>query len=231
MPERRGMMELAGRNPSIRLTPLPTSTGSTLQPFPQIRGGHRINVDADVLGEKTCECFQTSAFEIAVSVFRRPNHEGKTGDEAHRRFRMPVYESCHVVELDFAKKQHGAASSEKRIDATKQVGNFRRWFVRRERSNCQAKKTGGDGVCFAKFLLKLLNTRSQQPRVNLRVNFIRVAKISRCKHNSFLVEDLGRGTDEPLEEKNTASANPARTNCTRRVRRSQLSNAGPRRST
>src|SRR5882762_3614074 len=198
MSERRRVTQLGCRNPSVRLCPLPTGTGSTLQPFPQIRGGHRINVDADILGEKTCECFQTSAFEIAVSVFRRSNHQGKTGDEAHRRLGMPVYESCHVVELDLAKKQHVAASSEKRIDATKQVGNFRRWFVRRERSNCQAKKTSGDRVCFAKFLLKLLNTRSQQPCVNLRVNCIRVAKISRCKHNSFLVEDLGRGNRRAL---------------------------------
>jgi hypothetical protein len=79
--------------------------------------------------------------------------------------------------------------------------------------------------------LKLLNTRSQQPRVNLRVNCIRVAKISRCKHDSFLVEDLGRGNRRALGGENTASANPARTNCTRRARRSQLSNAGPRRST
>src|SRR5882762_863760 len=198
MPERRGMTELAGRNPSIRLCPLPTSAGSTLQPFPQIRGGHGINIDADVLGEKTREGLQTSAFEIAVSVFRRSNHQGKTGNEAHRRLGMAVYESCHVVELDLAKKQHVAACREQRIDATKQVGNFRRWFVRRERSNCQAKKTSGDRVCFAKFLLKLLNTRSQQPRVNLRVNWIRVAKISRCKHDSFLVEDLGRGNRRAL---------------------------------
>src|SRR5258708_4898414 len=55
MSERRRVTELAGRNPSIGLTPLPTGTGSTLQPFPQIRGGHRINVDADILGEKTRE--------------------------------------------------------------------------------------------------------------------------------------------------------------------------------
>src|SRR5437879_2184947 len=137
MSERRRVTELAGRNPSIRLSPLPTGAGSTLQPFPQIRSRHRINVDAD-MGEETREGLQTSAFEIAVSVFRRSNHQGKTGDEAHRRLSisMPVYESCHVVELDLAEKQYVAASSEKRIDATKQVGNFRRWFVRRERSNC-----------------------------------------------------------------------------------------------
>src|SRR6266849_689663 len=136
MPERRGMTELAGRNPSIRLTPLPTGSGSTLQPFPQIRGGHRINVDADILGEETREGLKTTAFEIAVNVFKRSNHQGKTCDEAHRRLRMAVYESCHVVELALTKKQHVAASGEKRIDAMKQVGNFRGWFVRRERSNC-----------------------------------------------------------------------------------------------
>src|ERR1700687_4096588 len=98
MSERRRVTQLACRNPSIRLTPLPTGNGNTLQPFPQIRGGHRINVDADVLGEKTREGLQTSAFEIAINVFKRPNHQGKTCDEAHRRVRMAVYESCHVVE-------------------------------------------------------------------------------------------------------------------------------------
>src|SRR5437868_9002758 len=158
MSEGRRVTELGSRNPSIGLTPLPTSTGSTLQPLPQIRGGNRINVDADILGEKTREGLQTSAFEIAVSVFRRSNHQGKTGDEAHRRLGMPVHKSCHVVELDLAKKQHVAASGEKRINATKQVGNFRRWFVRRERSNCQAIKTSGRRFRFAKLLLKLMNT-------------------------------------------------------------------------
>ena len=161
MSERRRVTQLAGRNPSIRLSPLPTGTGSTLQPFPQIRGGHRINVDADILGEETREGLQASAFQILVSVFGRSNHEGKTHHETHRRLRMPVYESRHLVELRLAKKQHVAASGEKRIDATKQVGNFRSWFVRRERSNCQAKKTGGRRFRFAKFLLKLLNGRSQ----------------------------------------------------------------------
>src|SRR6266576_411895 len=155
MSERRRGTELAGRDPSIRLCPLPTGTGSTLQPLPQIRSRHRINIDADILGEKTCECFQTSAFEIAVSVFRRSHHQGKTGDEAHRRLGMPVYESSHVVELDSAKKQHVAANREKRIDATKQIGNLRRWFARHERSNCQAKTTSGRRFGFAKFLLKL----------------------------------------------------------------------------
>jgi len=43
---------------------------------------------------------------------------------------MAVYESCHVVELGLAKKQHVAASGQKPIDATKQVGNFRSGFLR-----------------------------------------------------------------------------------------------------
>ena len=48
---------------------------------------------------------------------------------------MAVYESCHVVELGLTKNQHVAAGGTKSVDATKQVGNLRGWFVRRERSN------------------------------------------------------------------------------------------------
>ena len=76
-----------------------------------------------------------SAFEIAINVFKRPNHQGKACDEAHRRVRMAVYKSCHVVELGLTKKQYVAAGGEKRIDATKQVGNLRVRVVRRERSD------------------------------------------------------------------------------------------------
>jgi hypothetical protein len=97
MSERRGMTQLAGRNPSLRLSPLPTGTGSTLQPFPQIRDSHRINVDADILGEQTREGLQALALQILVSVFRRSNHQGKAHNETHRRLRMPVYESRHVI--------------------------------------------------------------------------------------------------------------------------------------
>ena len=73
MSERRRVTQLAGRNPSIRLSPLPTGTGSTLQPFPQIPSGHRINVDADILGEQTREGLQTSAFPI---TFAKPLRSG-----------------------------------------------------------------------------------------------------------------------------------------------------------
>src|ERR1700678_2348471 len=158
MSERRRVPQLAGGNPSIRLTPLPTAAGITLQPFPQICSGHRINVNADILGKKTRQRLQTSAFEIAVSVLRGSNHQRKTSDEAYRRLGMPVYESCHVVELGLAKKKHVTAGGNKCIDATKQVGNFRRWFVRHERSNCHAKKPSGRRFRFAKFILKLMNT-------------------------------------------------------------------------
>src|SRR5438270_5675138 len=67
MSERRRTTQLAGRNPSIRLSPLPAGNGNTLQPFPQIRGGHRINVDADILGEETRQGLQTSTFKIGNS--------------------------------------------------------------------------------------------------------------------------------------------------------------------
>src|SRR5437899_2342050 len=103
MSERWRTTQLACRNPSIRLTPLPTVSGSTLQPFPQIRDGHRINVDANILREETCEGLQKFAFEIAVNVFKRSNHHGKTADEAYSRLRMAVYQSGHVVKLGFTK--------------------------------------------------------------------------------------------------------------------------------
>src|SRR5258705_10353240 len=88
MSERRRVTQLAGRNPSICLSPLPTGTRSTLQPFPQVRGGHRINVDADILGEKTRKGLQASAFEIVVKVFRGSDHQGKTWSEGERSLRM-----------------------------------------------------------------------------------------------------------------------------------------------
>src|SRR5258705_10194494 len=112
MSERRRVTQLAGRNPSICLSPLPTGTRSTLQPFPQVRGGHRINVDTDILGEKTRKGLQTSALEIVVNVFRRSNHQGKTCDEADRSLRMAVYESRHFIELRVEGKKHLAASGE-----------------------------------------------------------------------------------------------------------------------
>src|ERR1700731_865411 len=103
MAETGSARDVARRNPSIRLTPLPTISGSTLQPFPQVRRSHRINVDANILGEEACEGLQKFAFEIAVNVFKRSNHQGKTSDEAYRRLRMAVYEGGHVVELGFRK--------------------------------------------------------------------------------------------------------------------------------
>ncbi len=62
--ERRRATELGGGNPSVRFTPFPTGGGSSVQPFAQIRGGHGISVDADVLGEEAREGLQTVAFEI-----------------------------------------------------------------------------------------------------------------------------------------------------------------------
>src|ERR1700750_1863262 len=109
MSERWRATQLACRNPSISLTPLPTVSGSTLQPFLQIRDSHRVNVDANILCEETREGLEKTALEIAVNVFKCSNHQGKTDGEAYRCLRMAVYESCHVVELGFTKKQHIAA--------------------------------------------------------------------------------------------------------------------------
>src|ERR1700733_3535080 len=109
MSERWRVTQLACRNPSIRLTPLPTVSGSTLQEFPQIRGAHGINVDANVLDEETRESLQKPAFEIAVNAFKPSNHQGKTGDEAYWRLCMAVYERRHVVKPWSTEEQHVAA--------------------------------------------------------------------------------------------------------------------------
>src|SRR5229473_1501914 len=109
MSKRRRATQLACRNPSIRLSPLPAGSGSTVEPFPQICGGHRINVDADILGEETCEGLQTSAFQTAVNVFKRSNHQGKTCDEAHRRLRVSVYGRARVDEKAARRRQRRGA--------------------------------------------------------------------------------------------------------------------------
>src|SRR4029077_17822407 len=181
--QRRCATELGGGNPSIDLTPFPTGRGSNAEPFPQIRGGHRISVNTDVLREETTEGLQTAAFEIAVKIFKCSNEQGKTYDESHRRFGMAVDESGHVVELALAKKEHVTACGEKGLDATQQPGDVRRRLVADKRRNSQAEKTGGRRVPFAHLIPKLLNSGSQQARVNLRVRLIHVAEVSRRKYD------------------------------------------------
>src|SRR6266436_8945283 len=59
--ERRRKTQLFGGDPTVCVAPFPAGSGSTLQPFLQIRGGHRISVYAHVLGEEAPEGLQTAA--------------------------------------------------------------------------------------------------------------------------------------------------------------------------
>src|SRR2546429_2162297 len=100
MSERRRTTQLAGRNPSICLSPFPAGNGNTLQPFPQIRGGHRINVDADILGEETRQGLQTSTFKIGNSGCQQ-NTPAPTPTSLRTKqystpepFRNPLRKSC-----------------------------------------------------------------------------------------------------------------------------------------
>ena len=118
MSERRRATQLACGNPPIRLTPLPTGSGSTLQPFPQIRGGHRINVDADILSEESARGSPDVCLRDCCKRLQTLESPGK---DLRRRAQARAYsghESCHVVEFALTKKQHVAAGGEKRIDAT-----------------------------------------------------------------------------------------------------------------
>jgi len=47
--------QLLGGHPTICLAPFPASDEITINPFLQIRCGHRIGVDVRILAEKTCE--------------------------------------------------------------------------------------------------------------------------------------------------------------------------------
>src|SRR5450755_2076407 len=196
--ERWRATQLGGRYPSGRFAPFPTRGGSSAEPFAQILGGHGISVDADVLGEEARKGPQTVAFETPIRVFKRANDQGKADDEAHRRCGIAVDEGGHMIELALAKKQHVAASGEKGVDAAKQVRDLRSRFVRRERGSCQAIEASRRGVRLTQFIPILLNTRSQQSRVNLRVRGIDVAKVSGCQHDGFLVESLVRGNSRTL---------------------------------
>jgi hypothetical protein len=125
MSEGRRATQLAGRNPSIRLTPLPTGSGNTLQPFSRIRGSHRIHVDADILGEETGEGSRRLPSRVK---------------DLRRSAQAPAY------------------------------GGLRELSCGRARVDEKPARRRGR-----------------------RVSWIRVAKISRCKHDGFLVENLGRG--------------------------------------
>src|SRR5271169_6570976 len=161
MSERRRVTQLGGRNHSVRLTPFPTASRKVLQSCPELRRAHWISVDAHVLCEETRKGFQKSSFEVAVNVGKCSNRQGKSCDEAHRRLRIAVYQSCHIVQLGLSKKQHIAASSKQSSDAARQVGDHRHRFARRERSSRQTKKSSRRQLCFAQFLPQLLDSRGQ----------------------------------------------------------------------
>src|SRR6202035_3747526 len=73
MSERWRATQLACRNPAVRLTPLPTVNGSTLQPFSQIRDGFR-----------KLSCGRARIYEKAARC--RQRREAYRCDEASRDF-------------------------------------------------------------------------------------------------------------------------------------------------
>src|ERR1700735_2650271 len=158
----------------------------------QLGRGHRISVDAHVLREKMCDRFQKGPFEIAVNTLNRTNDQRETCDEADRSLRITVYQSRHMFKLALTKKEYIPAGGQKSLHTAKQVRDLRSRIVRRERSNCHAKKAGRRRICFAQLLPKLLDPRSQQSHVNFRVSCILVGELSRRKPHGFLIESIGR---------------------------------------
>src|SRR4029077_6838828 len=117
-------------------------------------------------------------------------------NESYRRLGIAVDQSGHVIELALPKQQPVAALREKRLEAMKHPGHVRSRLLGGERSNGQAEKTGGRRGPFAQLIPKLMNTGSQQARVNLRVCLIHVPEVSR--RDRFLVEGLRRRSSRPF---------------------------------
>ena len=73
--KRGSVAQLVCGHPAIRIVPFPASDGITLDPFLQIRRGHRIGVNAHILGEKTCQGFKTPSFQIAIGIYERSDNK------------------------------------------------------------------------------------------------------------------------------------------------------------
>src|SRR5579871_5038757 len=129
MAKRRSVAQLFGRDPAICLAPFPTSDGTTLYPFLQIRRGHRIRVNARILAEKTCESFKTPPFQIAIGIYERSDQKRKARDKSQGCFCVAVHQPSHSVELPFPEKKHITAALEKCFNPTEQGGNI--WIRRR----------------------------------------------------------------------------------------------------
>jgi hypothetical protein len=71
MAEGEFVAQLVGGDEAVRSSPLPAGGGIVLEPFLEIRKGHWISVNANILREKTRECFKTCPFQIAIGIFKR----------------------------------------------------------------------------------------------------------------------------------------------------------------
>src|SRR4029077_17678261 len=128
----------------------------------------------------------------------RSNDQGKADSEAHGRLGIAVDKSGHMIELLLTKQEHVAARGEKSVNAAKQAGDVWGRFAGRRRSSREAEKTSGRRVGFTQFIPNLLNTGSQQSRMNLRVRRVDVTKVAGRKHDGFLVDGLIRGNGGAL---------------------------------
>src|SRR5580704_5537357 len=104
--KRRNVAQLFGGHPAIRLAPFPASDGITINPFLQIRCGHRIGVNARILAEKTREGFKTPPFQIAIGIYERSDQKRKSRDKSQGCFCVAVHQPRHRVELPFSEEKY-----------------------------------------------------------------------------------------------------------------------------
>src|ERR1700756_711149 len=99
-------MKLAGRNPSVRICPVPSDRGDILNRLLQVRGAHRIRVDANVLRQEARQSFEKTAPQLNVAILPYANQKRKAHHKADILFGVTVDKIGHEIKFSFPEKQH-----------------------------------------------------------------------------------------------------------------------------
>jgi hypothetical protein len=179
--------QLVRGDPGVGFAPFPAADRITFDPFVQIFRCHWISVNTDILREETREALKTASFQIAIGIVKRSDEKRKPRDKSQGCFCVAVNQAGHGVELTFMEEKHVTTTREKRINAAQQVGDF--WSLRCgiHRSCREAKDPNRRRQGISQFNAKLVNTRSQNLHMNLRMSGIDMAEVSRREYDSFVV--------------------------------------------
>jgi hypothetical protein len=106
MAQRRRWTELFGRNPPLCFFPPPIGSQHGIPRLLEIRDRQRIDVNADVLCEKSGNSLKHSAFQLAVGLGENLKQIRNPNDKTHWSMRVAVYKRGDPVELAVAGNEH-----------------------------------------------------------------------------------------------------------------------------